>query len=218
MAEIADIDPTLFLNLCRLYAELEEHTPRSKIYRVAKQLIEANWGKAEGMADGVSVFLIAWKCHPYRYGDYDFRGLEAALRRHLTILNTYRKRELSSLSGFDTPYVTEIFNDLAEALADDGGENGPNPIGAGMALHIVVPSFFPLWDGNVARFYVGDYENDPPAKYLQFCLAAQRALKVLHADAAILKYVNDTGRPLLKLFDEYNYMRYTLGYGEGEAR
>jgi len=69
-----------------------------------------------------------------------------------------------------------------------------------MALHVLAPPFFPLWDNSIAAAYGVSTEEG----YFKFMLLTKQQVASLPGDFALPK----TGG-LLKAIDEYNYCKYT---------
>ena len=72
------------------------------------------------------------------------------------------------------------------------------PVGAAKALHALAPTFFPMWDNEIARGYGVSTEGG----YFQFMLLAKRQLVGLPADLI-------PSLSLVKAFDEYNYYKFS---------
>jgi len=81
-----------------------------------------------------------------------------------------------------------------------------SPVAVAKALHLLAPTFFPLWDERIAKKY-GCYYNSCPAKeYIRFMKLMKRFAKKVKNYIAPSNYQNKT---LLKLIDEFNYSKYT---------
>ncbi len=82
-----------------------------------------------------------------------------------------------------------------------------SPVDVGKALHILVPNFFPLSDDKIAKHYKCEYHQvpDPDQKYLEF-------MRVMKNYATNLgDHVAPAEQGILKLLDEYKYVKYTKG-------
>lgn len=111
--------------------------------------------------------------------------------------------------------ITRIFKDFIKT-----GKSRNNYIGAGKALHIFNPMFFPLWDSSIRHSY-GCCENEEG--YFNFMLRSQKEIFEIR-DTYLADFNSDAldklsskiyaGRPkpILKLLDEYNYAKYTEGW------
>ena len=78
-----------------------------------------------------------------------------------------------------------------------------SPVSVTKTLHLLAPSFFPLWDDKIARGYECYYNKNPAEKYVSFC-------KITKTMADKVKnYIDRSDKTLAKLIDEYNYSKYT---------
>ena len=204
-----------FVARCRDFDERKKTDPLYKMYGVASFLVQNSWGDPAGMANGVSVLLVTWNWTFFnKYGRYNFDHLTACIAANLRTLAAYLHRDIYSLSDFDEPYVANLFGKFLEALRSDTKEaTGPeSPIAVGKTLHILCPHFFPLWDRETALQYVGDYAEQSAAKYLAFCQTAKDVLTELKKHKAFTALVTQSKKTPLKLFDEYNYSKYTKSW------
>jgi hypothetical protein len=126
---------------------------------------------------------------------YRFRPEEAAtlaerlkpiLRKELSTLLTFHARSIVLLAKADKTEVLRLF-DLFR------GECGP--VGAGKALHVVAPNFFPLWDNAIAESYGVATETG----YSHFIDMVRDQVINLPQEIA-------PGVTVLKALDEYNYL------------
>lgn len=180
--------------------------PRGHIYFEALRQISESWGHPSGMAEGIGVLLHSWHLTFYRFGDFSRPLLEECIERNLRILSQFRGRDIVALSGGDEAQIKHLFNEFLDALK---GGSRRSPVAVAKALHLLAPSFFPLWDTDIALAYdswwafseFGDFE------YLAFCRKIKGiAEKVRHYECV----ANPTpDRSLLKMIDEYNYSKFT---------
>jgi hypothetical protein len=204
-----------FVARCRDFDERKKSDPLYKMYGVASFLVQNAWGDPAGMANGVSVLLVTWNWTFFnKYGRYNFDHLTACIAGNLRTLAAYLHRDISTFADVDEPYVTNLFVKFLEALRSDAKEaSGPeSPIAVGKTLHILCPHFFPLWDRETALQYVGDYTDQSASKYLAFCKTAREILTGLKQYKAFTDLVAESKKPPLKLFDEYNYSKYTKSW------
>jgi hypothetical protein len=127
---------------------------------------------------------------------YRFRPEEAAtlverlkpiLREELSTFLKFRERSIATLTNPDKTEVLRLF-DLLRAEC--------GPVGAGKALHVLAPNFFPLWDNPIAESYGVATETG----YFQFInIVKQQVVNVTEEIAP--------GVTALKALDEYNYLR-----------
>ena len=204
-----------FVARCRDFDERKKTDPLYKMYGVASFLVQNSWGDAAGMANGVSVLLVTWNWTFFnKYGRYNFDYLTACIAGNMRTLGAYLNRDIFALTDADDPYINNLFGKFLEALRSDTKEAaGPeSPIAVGKTLHILCPRFFPLWDRETALQYVGDYTDQSAAKYLAFCKIAEGTLTELAKHRQFAQLVAETKKPPLKLFDEYNYSKYTKSW------
>lgn len=188
--------------------EFKIHEKRDSMYKVASYFIQCHWGKPEDMTDGLAVLLLSWNQAFYGFGgELDYNSLEKFLDRNLTIIESFRQRDISSLSHDDEKIIQIIFNDLLDVLKIES-RKGPkkSPVGVAKALHLLCPNFFPIWDLKIAKAYKCYYNKDPAGKYLKFCEINKNFSEIIQ------KYDINSNKPLLKIIDEYNYSKFTKGW------
>jgi hypothetical protein len=202
---------------------------RDAMYRIACKLVEEGWNSPADVADGLGVVLLTWNQAAYRYGSFDFDKLEQFLARNKPFIEAFRCRQIETFNpADDADTVTTLFDEALDALAYAEGRK--TPVGAAKALHILAPSFFPLWDQEIAkRCGCNWYRPDQAAaKYLAFMQYAQTAIASLEmqfANGGRPSAIPDApnlasalsaraGRPktMLKLLDECLYARHTKGW------
>jgi hypothetical protein len=194
--------------------EFRAHEKRDAMYKVATRLIETYWGKHEEVAEGLGVLLLTWNQACYRYGSFDFEKLEQFLVERYSDLSKFRGRNILSWNEQDASKVTELFEELLDALIgkSKGGKLRRSPVAVSKALHLLAPNFFPLWDEAIAKKgYKCYWYNSKKAvsKYLFFFKKMKAFCEYLAE-----KNVKDDkgGMTLLKIIDEYNYSKYTKGW------
>lgn len=194
--------PTQFGNGVHAYRKHEDPT-----YRVATFLVERSWFEPPKLADGVAVLLLTWNQAFYRYGRPDFGRFEKFLARHARRFKSLRRRDISTFSAADTTAVRSLFTSSLKALeiAEGGSKGRRSPVAVSKALHLLAPSFFPLWDAAIARGYSCYYSRDPAAKYLRFMGFSKQIVTELRSTITPLL----DGKTPLKVLDEYNYSKYT---------
>lgn len=188
-----------FLRGCEAF---EKHEKRDAMYKVATFLVDYFWGNPSKMANGLGVLLLTWNQAFYRYGSFDFDKLEECITENFQKIESFRNRDILSLSNSDDDDVKKLFNKFLVALArvKDGISS---PVAVSKALHLLAPKFFPLWDDDIAPAYGCEYYDNPAEKYILFC----RIIKQMAE--RVKDYVTQSDKPLLKLIDEYNYSKYT---------
>jgi hypothetical protein len=157
------------------------------------------------MANGLGVLLLTWNQAFYRYGTFDFDKLEECINENFQKIESFRNRDISSLSNSDEDDIKDLFKKFLEALQIDSGkiQGRKSPVAVAKTLHLLAPSFFPIWDDKIAKAYKCYYDKNPGEKYISFC----KAIKIV-ADE-VKNYISQSDKTLIKLIDEYNYSRYT---------
>lgn len=189
--------------------EYEGREKRDAMYKVATFLIGHFWGTPSNMADALGVLLLTWNQAFYRYGVFDFDELEKCIKRNLPSLEAFRGREIFSLSSGDAVVVKHVFIEFLEALEIEtarAGKSRRSPVAVAKSLHVLAPSFFPLWDDRIARAYSHDYHRDPAEGYSLFCSDIKAIAE------KVKEYEGLPNKPIIKLIDEYNYAKYTKGW------
>jgi hypothetical protein len=183
------------------YTAFQKHEGRDAMYKIATFLVETFWGKPRDMADGMGVLLLTWNQAFYRYGLFDFNALEDCIARNQELLEKYRNRTILSYLPADDEDIQLLYMQFLEALAIASGKRSgrQSPVAVSKALHLIAPSFFPLWDDKIAREYGCHYE------YIPFI----RKMKGLAELLAVEVDLENTYKTLLKLIDEYNYSKFT---------
>ena len=193
------------IQFIRGFKEFEKHEKRDAMYKVATFLISHFWGRPSDMANGLGVLLLTWNQAFYRYGYLDFDELEKCVAENFPKIEDFRNRNISSLSVSDENDIKSLFNRFLNALKINSGkmQEKKSPVGVAKALHLLAPSFFPIWDDKIAKAYKCYYSKNPGEKYISFC----KAIKIV-ADE-VKNYVSKSDKTLIKRIDEYNYSRYT---------
>ena len=130
------------------------------------------------------------------------------LSRNFPLLNSFRNRDISTLSEDDEKNIKKLFNDFHVTLMLNSGKKKgtKSAVSVAKALHLLAPKFFPLWDKNIAMAYKQDYSSEPEKKYIRFC-------KITKYMVENMKYYKlHSNKSLIKQIDEYNYAKYTQGW------
>lgn len=204
--------------VCRRFQEREDAT-----YRVASLYIKRSWGNTSDVSDGIAVLLLLWNKAFYNRYRPRFRHLTKALEKNVGTLNRLRSRSILSYQPQqDAHDITKVFQSLVEPLSARGKKT---PVGIAKALHLLAPSFLPLWDGRIARKYRCGWSRKNPfaSCYLRFVGEIQRVCEYIVADYVKTNRVTtriavkqieehcsfgDFGRSLVKLVDEYNFEKF----------
>ncbi len=178
------------------------------MYKIATFVLNEFWGRPADMADGLGVLLLTWNQAFYRYGPFSFEHLEHCIATNLPLLNRYRQKNVLLLDKSDEPHIRHLFEAFLDALKIESGksEGRSSPVAVAKALHLLGPSFFPLWDKAIADAYGCKYSVAPASSYIEFChIMADMAAK-------IQEYGDGATGTLLKRLDEYNYARFTKAW------
>lgn len=181
----------------------ETNEPRDLFYRAATELVDlAIHGETSlSVAEAIAVLLQTWNQAYYRYHKFDgqhFADIESLIARYKRTVMGFRQRSIACLSSGDEPTVTGLFEEFEEVLG---------PVGAAKCLHLLAPSFFPLWDRSIAKAYsLGlQQRGRNGSQYCHFMSISKEQCNSLGGEQAI-------GRNPLKALDEYNYCKYTKGW------
>jgi len=188
--------------------EYEKHEKRDTIYKAATSHVSCFWGKPPGMADGLGALLLTWNQAFYKFGIFDFDKLEDCITENFQKIESFRNRDISSLSNSDEDAIKDLFNKFREALQIDSGkaQGRKSPVSVAKALHLLAPKFFPLWDTKIAKAYKCYYNKNPAERYVSFCKITKDM-----ADE-VKNYISRSDKTVIKLIDEYNYSKYTQGW------
>ena len=178
----------------------EANEPRDLFYRAATELVRLAVDNKTSLsvADALAVLLQTWNRSYYRFRKLDvghFKKLDLLYRKHRRRLTSYRNRAIERLRDDERPIVCDLFQEFEGVLG---------PVGAAKALHLLAPTFFPLWDRAIARAYdnaLGKAGTNGP-RYWQFMVIARR-------QSLELKGNNFDCGNILKRIDEYNYCKFT---------
>jgi hypothetical protein len=203
VAETLNLTPSEFE---RGYQAFQARESRDAMYKTATFLVEHFWGHPRDMADGMGVLLLTWNHAFYRYGSFDFALLEEALRTNMAVNEELRSRNILSLVEADEPVIERLFTEFLDALRIKEGKKKDckSPVAVAKALHLLSPSFLPLWDDKIARGYGCYYNVYPDRQYLAFACKMQALARQVQGHVPL-----GCGRTFLKLIDEYNYAKYT---------
>lgn len=179
--------------LLKLHTEYKRTVPNKYELTVARLAIavpERNTGK---IADALSDWLKDINLQYYRFRPAKSRTLREDLKpliaEELETLLSFRERCITTLTAEDRAAVSHVFEMFRDRLG---------PVGAAKALHVLAPTFLPLWDNSMASAYGISTEHG----YFQFMLIRREQVISLPPE-----FPNALSP--LKLLDECDYLRYT---------
>lgn len=195
--EILRIQPTI-QDLEEAHKKFETIEPRALFYRAGIELVNhAIQDKTKlSLAEAIAVLLQTWNVSYYRFRPFDekhFSEIQGLLEKHRHKINDLRQRNIESFCDEDSKLVRSMFETFEMVLGKTG---------AAKCLHLLAPSFFPLWDTKIAQAYELGKESDSE-RYCLFMETTKNQVKDLGGEKAV-------GRNPLKALDEYNYCTYTL--------
>jgi hypothetical protein len=185
----------------------KEH--RSQAYFKALSHINGNWGIANEMAIGVKILLDSWHNNFYRFGKFSHSALSNCISKNLPMLETLKKRGISTLSNTDEDIISPLFKDFLEALK--GGKNNDcrSPVAVAKTMHLLAPNFFPLWDNPIAFAYDTLWGSAYSGiwQYIAFSQKIREVIMVISEYECVKHPVPI--RSALKILDEYTYSKFT---------
>ncbi|MCL4559002.1 MAG: hypothetical protein M1281_00090 [Chloroflexi bacterium] len=182
------------------------------MYKVATFLIDHFWGDPCEMANSLGVLLLTWNQAFYRYGPFDFDKLEQCIAQNIDSLNRYRQRDILTFTIDDDRLVRDLFKQFLNALriCEGKSKGQKTPVGTAKAMHLLAPSFFPIWDDLISNAYNCPFSgvDFPEDRYIQFIRKMKQVVREIQGFSNTFQ----NNRTLLKLIDEYNYAKYTKGW------
>jgi hypothetical protein len=181
----------------------EANEPRDLFYRSATELVGLALREPDrlAVADALAILLQTWNKNFYRFHKaFDaahFGEINDLLLDYRAELRAYRERKIEGLCDADEVGVRALFENFEAVLG---------PVGAAKALHLLAPTFFPLWDRTIAKKYRvpldGPYTK--AGNYWSFMWTSKRQNRALIADG----YKGNA----LKAIDEWNYCHLSKGW------
>jgi hypothetical protein len=176
--------------------------PRDLFYRAATELLgraRDRVGSLLTVGEALAVLLFTWNSAYYRYHpaapDHVDR-IERLLETYRSLIDRWRTVELGPLAAArEGPHLQGVFEAFEELLG---------PVGAGKALHLLAPSFCPIWDRTIAARYgcsVGRAGTNG-ARYVRF-------MSMTADQCSALRGLADVPSDLVKALDEWNYVTFT---------
>lgn len=191
---------------------IEEYNEKVKLefYKCAVFIVDCYWSSSEytdilGIAYALKNFLLTSDTRFYGKGSIDLDKLKTCIAKNIKCIESFRNRDISSLSDSDKKIIEALFNDFVEALSVElkNGKVNRGTAAAAKVLHVFVPQFFPMWNRKIAVAYGCRYRYDPAEKYFSFCMIMKEVTE------EVKKYEIESDKTILKLIYEYNYAKYT---------
>lgn len=190
--------------LADAHKEFLEIEPRDLFYRAASELVRLSRTQDTdiNLAEAIAVLLLTWnegfyRFHPNRYSEKHFEAIEELLKTHEATITKFGRRSISAVPDEDKETIQSIFAAFRKVLG---------PTGAAKALHLLAPTFFPIWDSAIRHAY-GKRGGVPCAHRSE----APGYWAFMKATAIQYERLSSEFPPhaLLKLLDNYNYCEYT---------
>lgn len=191
---------------------IEKYAEEVKLefYKCAVFIVDRYWSSSEytdisEIAFALKYFLLTSDKMFYGKGSLDLDKLKSCITKNIKCIESFRKRDISSLSDSDKEKIEALFNDFVEALSVElkNGKVNRGTAAAAKVLHIFVPQFFPMWNRKIAIAYGCRFRYDPAEKYFSFCMI----MKEIAEEVKEYEIVSDEN--ILKLIYEYNYAKYS---------
>lgn len=155
-------------------------------------------------------FLNKWKCRlPYSCKHQLLNSLSRQIPQFVNSLQRSRLESIT-LSQNTQNIIINAYNILNSVI---------KPTGTSKVLHLINPELFPMWDQKIAEAYGIKPNQRTGDNYVKFMEKIQNILKKLinkinknNPQLAIQKIKSSTFQgkySLLKIIDEYNYMKFT---------
>jgi len=186
----------------RRFQEIE---PRDLFYRAALSLIRLSERHERDLdlAESLAVLLQTWNRQYYRFQggfrEEHLAAIQQLLAKYSVELALLKDRRLDSLDEKDTAVIRWLFRDFELVLG---------PVGAAKALHLLAPTFFPLWDQTIAQRAYG-------VRLKNVGMNAELYLRVMDATKEQISRLGGwdafEGTNPVKAIDEYNYCVFTRG-------
>lgn len=209
--------PTL-VQLRKAREEFKRIEPRDFFYWSVTKLVaavldtESRTGVVDELVRVLMMLLTTWNKNYYRFFngrkagmslENHFAELETVILLHFDGLLRFRKQRIDETATIPEEDIRSIFEDFSRVLGR---------VGAAKCLHLLAPTFFPLWDAAILKGYgldKGEYRHRTDAeRYVAFIAISKTQIDTLG------DFSSFTDNPL-KSLDEYNYCRFTKGVDFG---
>ena len=177
--------------LRKVHEEYKRTVPNNYATTIQRVVAALSRRNSDELATAVAEWLKDLNRQYYRFRPDEaatlMERLKPILREELNTFLKFRERSIKTLANSDE---TELLRLFVLFRAECG------PVGAGKALHVLAPNFFPLWDNAIADSYGVATETG----YFQFINIVKQQVLNLPEETAL-------GVTALKALDEYNYLR-----------
>ena len=170
-------------------------------YQAREQVDQAmNAESWPSVAEALGVVLKTWNKNYYRFfarfNKKHLADITRLIERHAPTILSFRRRSIGTFSKTDGPTVVDLFQDFEKVVG---------PVGAAKCLHLLAPSFFPLWDRAITKAYHLRLQKSGTngARYCRFIEITKAQYEALGGEQVI-------GPNPLKALDEYNYEKYRM--------
>ena len=167
-----------------------------------KAIKETDLSNIANLESTMRRFLYVWGRMGRVLGRYDYRNWESKLAKQIELdgkeLEEFRTKDLLYVNLHEyEPVIKKCYGSFKEAVG---------AIAAAKTLHLICPSFFPLWDNaiaNAVRKERADKKNGEfsPADYYSFMVDMQRFLK--EYDQVLSALASKYKRGKLRILDEF---------------
>lgn len=200
----------------RAHAIYLEEEPRDAMYRISTKLIKDYWDDIYEVSNALGFLLLTWNSAFYRYGLLNYGLIQDSLVRNKDKLEELRNRSILTCLEEEKFDFKKIYGDFLISLrsigkkgSDNEGKISFSPVSVGKALHLLCPSFFPLWDNKIALAYGCKWSSNETSfddywKFIKVSKIQARNLERSKNRPASLETTE-----ILKLMDEYNYLHFT---------
>lgn len=172
------------------HEEYKRTVPNSYAITIQRVAAAFSCQNADELAIAVSDWLRDINRQYYRFRPEEAttltQRLKPIMRAELTTVLKFRQRSITTLANSDGSEVLRLFGIFRAQCG---------PVGAGKALHVLGPSFFPMWDDAIASNYGVEKETG----YFQF-------VNILKQEVINLPQEIAPGVTALKALDVYNYI------------
>jgi hypothetical protein len=200
-------DPTLVANIIKSTIDQFEgkYGHEDKYERPVREMAAVKLGTItlEDVARIVEYYLYSWGRMGRVLGREEYYGWQSKVASFIIqFQNQLGSFRLLPLLGEDLCKYETTIKAMYQALVSAVG-----PIGAAKILHLVCPSFFPLWDNAIAnglrQHYYGDstYDSFSDQDYFNFMMWVQNWLRV--NDSLVSTLSKQYTKTKLKIIDEF---------------